>query len=88
MVYHGRVKGGVIVPDPPAFLPEGTQVTIEVQGQEDEAGGTTSLPTTTKPPFAGLLRVAGQAPGLPSDAARNYKHYLYGTAKEDAADRP
>ena len=88
MVYPGRVKGGVIVPDPPAKLPEGAQVNIELVTTED-TGHVASDPST-KPatPFAGILSLAGQAQDLPADAARNYEHYLYGTDKEKPTDRP
>ena len=88
MVYHGRVKGGVIVPDPPAELPEGAKVNIELVDGADDAHATVRSALNTESPFAGLLSLAGQAPALPPDAARNYKHYLYGTAKEDQTGRP
>jgi hypothetical protein len=87
MVYHGRVKGGVIVPDPPADLPEGAQVNIELVTAKDTSQ--VADPTTkAATPFAGLLSLAGQAQDLPADAARNYEHYLYGTDKEKRAERP
>jgi hypothetical protein len=87
MVYHGRVKGGVIVPDPPANLPEGAQVNIELITAD--AGHEEADPATkTATPFAGLLSLAGQAQDLPTDAARNYEHYLNGTDKEKPAGRP
>ena len=86
MVYHGRVKGGVIIPDPPANLPEGAEVNIElVRAQDAGTPASTNKGTT---PFAGILDLAGQAQNLPADAARNYEHYLYGTDKEDRADHP
>src|SRR3982751_6094673 len=78
MVYPGRVKGGVIIPDPPANLPEGAQVNIELV--TTDAGQQVSVSANkTASPFAGILRLAGQAQDLPADAARNYEHYLYGT---------
>jgi len=86
MVYPGRVKGGVIVPDPPAKLPEGAQVNIELV--TGDGGHEPSKPDAkTATPFADLLSLAGQAQDLPADAARNYEHYLYGTAKEKPTDR-
>jgi hypothetical protein len=88
MVYHGRVKGGVIVPDPPANLPEGAQVNIELVSTEAAGDDATNSATKAATPFAGLLSLAGQAQDLPADAARNYEHYLYGTDKEKRADRP
>jgi hypothetical protein len=88
MVYHGRVKGGVIVPDPPAELPEGAKVNIELVDGADDAHAAVRPALKGESPFAGLLGLAGQAPALPPDAARNYKHYLYGTPKEDQTGRP
>ena len=88
MVYHGRVKGGVIVPDPPAELPEGAKVNIELVDGAADARAEVPTAVNGDSRFAGLLGLAGQAPALPSDAARNYKHYLYGTPKEDQTGRP
>jgi hypothetical protein len=78
MVYSGHVKQGMVVLDRAVALPEGLQVRVEV-------------PETTIPPASSdvqgvaagqrLLKYAGKAVGLPSDAARNHDHYLYGTAK-------
>jgi hypothetical protein len=88
MVYPGRVKGGVIVADPPAELPEGAKVNIElIDGAGDERAPVRPA-VKSESPFAGLLSLAGQAPPLPPDAARNYKHYLYGTPKEDQSGSP
>jgi hypothetical protein len=86
MVYPGRVKGGVIVPDPPANLPEGAQVNIELV-TADAGHETSDSATKTARPFSGILSLAGQAQDLPADAARNYEHYLYGTDKEKLTDR-
>ncbi|MDQ3440096.1 MAG: hypothetical protein M3478_07070 [Planctomycetota bacterium] len=73
MTYRGRVKGGVIVFEQPADLPEGTEVTVQPISVE---------PTQAGPSLAeSLLKLAGRAQGLPKDAARNHDHYLYGTPK-------
>ncbi len=78
MVYCGHVKQGMVVFDQPVALPEGLPVRVEVFE-------TTPPPTSSdvQGETAGqrLLKYAGKAVGLPSDAARNHDHYLYGTAK-------
>lgn len=75
MTYKGIVKGGAIVLEGTPDLPEGLTVLVTVPAAapaEDDAG--LSLQSL-------LLTVAGQAEGLPEDAARNHDHYLYGTRK-------
>lgn len=44
MVYHGKVKNGVIVLDPPIDLPDGTEVIVETapNGRWDKCVGTIS----------------------------------------------
>ncbi len=78
MTYRGRVKGGVVIVDEPAGLPEGAEVRIEIASSGpdepvlDENGQTLGQK---------LLKYAGKATGLPPDASRNHDHYLYGTPK-------
>jgi hypothetical protein len=78
MVYHGHVKGGIVVLEPPAVLPEGVEVRVEIipSASEgpllDEQGQTLGQK---------LMKYAGRAAGLPEDAAMNHDHYLYGTPK-------
>ena len=73
MTYKGRVKNGTIVLDPPAALPEGTEVRVEPVGDEDDD-------------YRGLrerLRsLSGIIEGLPSDMARNHDHYIHGAPKK------
>jgi hypothetical protein len=78
MVYRGRVKGGVVVIEPPTLLPEGVEVRVEI------------VPSGSKEPLLDeqeqtlgqkLMKYAGRAVGLPEDAAVNHDHYLYGTPK-------
>jgi hypothetical protein len=79
MVYRGHVKNGVVVLDDPVTLPEGLQVQIEIPArQPDQFAGDEASHTLGQM----LLKYAGKAIGLPSDAARNHDHYLYGTPKE------
>ena len=79
MTYRGKVQKGVIVVDGPVALPEGAEVYVELvraNGEEallDENGRTLGQK---------LMKYAGKAVGLPSDAARNHDHYLYGSPKK------
>ena len=80
MVYRGHVKGGVVVLEPSAVLPEGVEVRVEIvvaPAQDegpllDEHGETLGKK---------LMKYAGRAVGLPEDAAISHDHYLYGTPK-------
>ena len=79
MIYHGHVRNGVVVVDEAATLPEGTEVRIEVLlavPSERLASHGNDRTLAEK-----LLKHAGKALGLPTDAARNHDHYLYGTPK-------
>jgi hypothetical protein len=74
MTVRGKIKGGVVVLEEGACLPEGSEVRVELVQPASE-----SLPDTTV--GERLLKFAGKATGLPRDAARNHEHYLYGTPK-------
>jgi hypothetical protein len=77
MEYRGRVKGGVVVLEAGATLPEGAEVRVApVTVGEGEA------PTI----WQKLRALAGSAPDLPPDAARNHDHYLYGTPKREPGE--
>jgi hypothetical protein len=74
MTYRGRVKNGVIVLEPPASLPDGTEVKVdEVARPEDE-----NAPTLEEE----LGQYIGQAEGLPADSSTNHDHYLYGAPRK------
>lgn len=73
MTYRGRVKGGVVVLDSPAVLPEGLEV--EVQPRVADA-----QPKTI---YERLRSVIGSVEG-PADLARNHDHYAHGTPKQEA----
>ena len=77
MVYHGRVKDGVIVLDDAVHLPEGAPVRVDIVDQHDKSEGLTNGPAS----FDYFKEFIGSAKGLPSDAARNVDHYLYGRPK-------
>jgi hypothetical protein len=70
MVYHGHVKGGVVVFDPGVQLPEGTEVRVEPIA---------SAPTKTLAEQLGDL--VGSVPDLPPDMAQQHDHYLHGAPK-------
>jgi hypothetical protein len=75
MVYRGRVKGGVVVFDKGAGLPEGTEVLIQPvpPSEESPAEG----PTLAER-FADVI---GTVPELPADMAAQHDHYLHGAPK-------
>jgi len=77
MTYRGYVKNGAVVLDPPAELPEGAEVKVDVVGlpcDADEAEGPTL--------YEQYKDVIGIAEGLPSDLARNHDHYLHGQPRK------
>ena len=77
MVYRGHVKNGVVVLDEPAPLPEGAEVHVEIVAAVD-----VPPPQPPRTLFDQLKPVIGMAKGLPSDAAQNVDHYLYGHPKQ------
>jgi hypothetical protein len=71
MSYRERVKNGVVILDPPACLPEGSEVEVVPTPQEQPA-----------PTLAERYKdMIGIAEGLPADSSQNLDHYLYGAAK-------
>ena len=68
MTYKGTVAGGVVVPQRGVQLPEGADCRIQVLKR----------PKRQSPK---IMRHAGAAKSLPSDASRNVDHYLYGHPK-------
>lgn len=72
MTYRGTVKGGVVVLDEPARLPEGTAVDVRPVEEPEDDG----------PVWGDVLReFIGQVSDLPKDMARNHDHYLHGAPK-------
>ncbi|MGA2616100.1 MAG: hypothetical protein ABSF26_00740 [Thermoguttaceae bacterium] len=75
MVYRGQVKGGVVVFEEGAQLPEGTEVLIQ------------PAPPAEKSPAEGrtlaeqFADVIGTVPDLPPDMAAQHDHYLHGAPK-------
>lgn len=71
MIYRGHVKGGVVVLDGAAGLPEGTEVRVE--------------PVASAPgrSLAERLKdVIGSVTDLPEDMAAQHDHYIHGTPRE------
>lgn len=66
MTFHGSVRNGVVVLDPPAELPEGAEVTVQLDQP------------SKSPKRSRLMKYAGQAKDLPPDASRNVDRVLYG----------
>lgn len=77
MTYRGHVANGQVVLDDPVQLEEGTRVQVEVisgsQLYEDAPEETLTQRWAS---------IVGKAKGLPSDAAENHDHYLYGSTKK------
>jgi hypothetical protein len=72
MTYRGKVQNGVVILEvtsgmPP--VPEGAEVSVEVLATPKETLGQR------------LMKLAGIAPGLPTDMARNHDHYIHGASK-------
>ena len=78
MTYKGTVRQGVVVLDQPAELPDGSKVEVSLVRPADPAAGNATTPSV----FEQLKDLAGTVEGLPSDAAENHDHYLYGTRKK------
>jgi hypothetical protein len=76
MTLHGQVRGGVIVFDPPAILPEGAEVQVQILPPETE-NPSADLPNL----YERLKPLVGAAKNLPADFAAQHDHYLYGTPK-------
>jgi hypothetical protein len=70
------VHNGVVLPEDPQALRDGTEVAVKPLPQRGRKVRATKRPTVG----AALTQLAGKAKGLPPDAARNVDHYLYGHA--------
>lgn len=75
MVYHGKVKNGVVVFAKGAELPDGTEVRVEPLTRDKDVA--TEGPTLAEQ-FADVI---GAVPDLPSDMATQHDHYLHGAPK-------
>lgn len=70
MTYRGRVEHGVVILDPGVELPEGAQVTVEVEPKEVPAVDQSADPLARMPSLAVETGIR--------DLAANIDHYLYG----------
>ena len=80
MTIKAYVENGQIVLPSPLKLPNGTKVTVSVEG-ESETGGV-AKEEKRRTINERLRDVIGKAEGLPADFAENHDHYLHGTAKK------
>lgn len=75
MTLRGHIKGGAVVLDEPAALPDGT--VVEVRTVEPAAQPQQSPPTHYER-YKGFI---GAADGLPEDFAEEHDHYIHRTPK-------
>ncbi len=82
---RARYTNGALVPLEPLDLEEGAEVVVSVEGASDEA-------TAPKEGLAAIVEMVDGLresypqdmwDGLPTDLAKNKKHYLYGHPKEE-----
>lgn len=79
MRLRGTVKKGKVLLSDPCTLKEGTEV--EVHPVERKQKAKPGSRRNRKSLAERLAKVIGKAGGLPSDAAANHDHYLYGLPK-------
>ena len=83
MVLEGQVINGAIVLDPPAKLPEGARVRVQVLTSLEAAAEwvrQAKLAPETGPTLAErYASVIGTAVDLPSDLAERHDHYVHGS---------
>lgn len=77
MTIRGHVHEGQLILDERLLLPEGAEVTVNVQEVSEPNSGQ-SIPAL----YERMSAVIGKANGLPSDASENVDHYLYGAPRK------
>lgn len=82
MTYRGHIANGVIVFDDPVNLPEGATVQVQVFSPGLTAPESDQPGSSAGTLFELLEPVIGSVSGMPSDAASNVDHYLYGQPKQ------
>ena len=84
-----RYANGVLTPLEPLDLEEGVEVTVSVESVPE---GNQPSPPTPKQGLAAIMEMVDGLresyppdmwDGLPSDLAKNKKHYLYGHPKDE-----
>ena len=83
MTHKGHIENGVIVPDEPIKVKNGTSILFEFSVEPSSADARGTEDGEANPSLTQLLsRFAGRAQTLPEDAAENLDHYLYGVPKK------
>ncbi len=78
-ILNGRFKGGVVVLDDPADIPEGAAVRVEVLSTNNESDLIDQQGLTLGEK---MLLYASKLTDLPVDLALNHDHYLHGNDKK------
>ena len=74
---------GVLTPLEPLDFEEGEQVTVSIEEAPVVGGGLAAIAKRVKKLHRSMPQDAGDS--LPTDLARNKRHYLYGHPKEEGA---
>ena len=88
-IVRARYANGVLTPLEPLDLEEGSEVTVSVQDGASEASGEAPAPKQGLASIVEMvLEMQKDSPpeelaNLPTDLAKNKKHYLYGHPKEE-----
>ena len=86
---RAKYENGVLTPLEPLDLEEGAEVMVSVEGAPAEATGETPAPKQGLAAIVEMvLEMQKDVPpeewdNLPTDLAKNKKHYLYGHPKEE-----
>ena len=82
-IVKATYANGVLTPLEPLDLEEGEQVTVSIEEAQAVDGGLAAIARRVKKLHKSMPQDAWD--GLPTDLARNKKHYLYGHPKEEDA---
>ena len=80
---RARYANGVLTPLEPLDLEEGDEVTVSIEGAPPSGGGLAAIARKVKELQESMPPDAWD--DLPTDLAKNKKHYLYGQPKEEDA---
>ena len=86
---RARYQNGVLTPLEPLDLEEGAEVTLSVEGAPAGASEETPAPEQGLAAIVEMVDKLRESyppdmwDGLPTDLAKNKKHYLYGHPKEE-----
>ena len=80
---RARYANGVLTPLEPLDLEEGDEVTVLIEGAPPSGGGVAAIARKVKELQESMPPDARD--DLPTDLAKNKKHYLYGQPKEEDA---